>query len=56
MSEVKQHRSYDEQINILFGKGCVIANTNDCKDILKENDIDLYHLAFPENWKEQLKK
>ena len=43
MSEVKQHRSYDEQINILLGKGCVIANTNDCKDILK--NVGYYRLS-----------
>ena len=43
MSEIKQHRTYDEQINKLLDRGCVIADMDACKDILK--NVGYYRLS-----------
>ncbi len=43
MSEVKPHLSYDEQINRLCSKGCVINDTDFCKSVLE--NVGYYRLS-----------
>lgn len=53
MSEVKQHLTYQEKIEKLRSRGCII--NNDTFEKYKD-DIELYHLAFPADWADKLVK
>lgn len=60
MADIKRATTYEEQLDILERRGIVIDDENKCKEILENvnysDTISLYHLAFPKDREERLRK